>query len=115
MHNRRSEPRSHLSGGLPQPPTRGTAAPRRICGAFRSVIGWLRSGYPEEAPPSGYSPLLALNGPMRLTPRQTQHIVDQLVGGPTDITDIGVAITKATDRLPTPAQTRAIATALDPR
>jgi hypothetical protein len=114
MHNRTSKPRSRLSGGLPHPPSRGTAAPRRICGAFQSVIDWLRSGYPDEAPPTGYSPLLALNGPMRLTARQTHQIVDQLAGGPTDITDIGVAITKITDRLPTPTQTRAIATALDP-
>ena len=86
----------------------------RISGAFRSVIGWLRSGYPDEAPPPGYSPLLALLGPMSLTPRQTQHIVDELDGAPPDTTDIEVAITKATDRLPTPTQIRAVVRALRP-
>ncbi|KZS76464.1 hypothetical protein A4G26_21730 [Mycobacterium kansasii] len=86
----------------------------RINGAFRSVIGWLRSGYPEEAPPRGYAPLLALNGPMALTPRQTQQVVDELAGAPADTTDIEVAITKATDRLPTQTQIRAVALALHP-
>ena len=86
----------------------------RISGAFRSVIGWLRSGYPDEAPPTGYLPLIALNGPMALTPRQIQHIVDELDGAPADTIDIEVAITKATDRLPTQTQTRAVAIALHP-
>ncbi|MGO9031905.1 DUF3349 domain-containing protein [Mycobacterium sp.] len=86
----------------------------RISGALRSVIGWLRSGYPDEAPPTGYSPLIALFGPMALTPRQIQHIVDELDGAPADTTDIKVAITKATDRLPTQAQIRTVAHALPP-
>ena len=112
MHNRASEPRSHLSRSLPHPPSGGTVVPTRISGAFRSVIGWLRAGYPDEAPPTGYSPLLALFGPMSLTPRQTQHIVEALDGAPADTIDIEVAITKATDRLPTQAQIRAVAMAL---
>ena len=86
----------------------------RMSGAFRSVIGWLRSGYPDEAPSLGYSPLVALNGPMSLTPRQIQHIVDELDGAQADTTDIGVAITKATHRLPTQMQIRAVALALHP-
>ena len=49
---------------------------------------------------------------MALTPRQIQHIVDELDGAPADTIDIEVAITKATDRLPTQAQTRAVAMAL---
>jgi hypothetical protein len=78
------------------------------------VIDWFRAGYPDEAPPTGYSPLLALHGPMALTPRQTRHIVDELHSAPADTTDIKVAITKATDRLPTPTQIRAVTTALHP-
>ncbi len=85
-----------------------------VSGAFRSVIGWLRAGYPDEAPPTGYSPLLALNGPMALTPRQIQHIVDELDGAPADTIDIGVAITKATNRLPTQTQTQTVTQALPP-
>ena len=114
MHSRTSEPRCHLSGDLPHPPSGGAAVAMRVSGAFRSVIGWVRSGYPDEAPPTGYSPLLALNGPMSLTARLTQHIVAELDGVPADTTDIEVAITKATDRLPTHTQIRAVAMALHP-
>jgi hypothetical protein len=80
----------------------------RIRSGFWSVIGWLRGGgYPEEAPPTGYSPLLALNGPIALTPRQIDNIVADLDGGGVaGVTDIEVAITKATDRLPTESQLR---------
>ena len=43
---------------------------------FRSIIDWLRAGYPDEAPRTG----------------------------PIDSIDIGVTITKATNRLPTQAR-----------
>lgn len=86
----------------------------RISGAFSSVIGWFRSGYPDDAPPTGYSPLLALHGPSALTSRQTRHILAELAEAPADVTDIEVAITKVTDRLPTQSQIRAIALALYP-
>ena len=111
MRNRTFEPHIHLSGSRPKQPS-GMAVLTRINAAFRSVIDWLRAGYPDEAPPTGYSPLLALTGPMSLTPRQTRHIVDELDGTPADTTDIEVAITKVTDRLPTQTQTRAVASAL---
>ncbi|MGO9511006.1 MAG: DUF3349 domain-containing protein [Mycobacterium sp.] len=114
MHNRTSESRYHLWSDFPHPPSVGPAEPTRISADFRSVIRWLRSGYPVEAPPTGYSPLLALNGPMALNQRQTQHIVDQLADAPADTTDIEVAITKITDRLPTQCQTRAVAMTLHP-
>ncbi|HEX9175963.1 MAG TPA: DUF3349 domain-containing protein, partial [Mycobacterium sp.] len=42
---------------------------------FQSVIDWLRAGYPDEGPRTGHSPLLALNGPIALSPRQTEQIV----------------------------------------
>ena len=74
----------------------------RIRKGFWSVIGWLRAGYPDEAPATGYSRLLALHGPIALTPRQIDHIIGDLA----DITGIGVAITKTTDRLPTENQIR---------
>ena len=75
---------------------------------MRFLIDWLRAGYPDEATGTGYSPLLALNGPIALTTRQTDQILAELGEEPTDSIDIGVAITKATKRLPTPAQTRAV-------
>jgi Protein of unknown function (DUF3349) len=85
---------------------------RRRRAPVRSIIDWLRSGYPDEAPRTGYSPLLALNGPIALSARQTQQIVAELGEGPTDSIDIGVTITKATNHLPTQAQTRAVTRAL---
>lgn len=81
---------------------------------MRSVIGWLRAGYPDDAPGQGYSPLLALNGPAALTSRHTAQIVSELGDGPADRIDIGIAITKATNRLATQAQTRAVTRALHP-
>ena len=77
---------------------------------FRSIIGWVRAGYPDESP--GYSPLVALTGPVALTPRQTRHVLAQLHGHPTDTAGIEVAITKATDRLPTNYQVRTVVRAL---
>ena len=76
--------------------------------AFTAAIDWLRAGYPEEAPRTGHSPLLALYGPLALTPAQRRRIVKDLEEQQTDTTDIEVAITKATNRLATPTQTRAI-------
>ncbi|MDT5280207.1 MAG: hypothetical protein QOJ20_1402, partial [Mycobacterium sp.] len=42
--------------------------------AFWSVIAWLRAGYAYEAPRTGYSPLIALNGPIALSDRETHEI-----------------------------------------
>ncbi len=114
MNNRTSDPRNHSSCALPRRPRGATAVRRRISGAVTSIIEWLRSGHPEEAPPTGYSPLLALHGPRALTRQQTRKILDELAGAPADIIDIGVAITKATGKLPTQTQIRAIAAALSP-
>jgi hypothetical protein len=43
---------------------------QRVRTMFRSIIDWFRAGYPDEAPSTGYSPLLALNGPVGLSRRQ---------------------------------------------
>ncbi|EHB57947.1 hypothetical protein MycrhDRAFT_0382 [Mycolicibacterium rhodesiae JS60] len=86
--------------------------------AFRSVLDWMRAGYTEEAPHTGYSPLVALTGPVVLTPRQTAHVLEQLRNHPADLADIAVAITKITDRLPTNHQIRKVVevmTAGEPR
>jgi hypothetical protein len=112
MHSRTSEPRFHLSYRRTHPLSTGISALSDVGVTLRSAIDWLRSGYPDEAPPTGYSPLLALSGPLALTPRQIQRIVDELDGAAAHSTEIAVAITKATDRLPTQTQIRAVALAL---
>lgn len=77
-------------------------------GLFTAIIDGLRAGYPDQAPHAGHSPLLALNGPLALTSAQKARVVQALEGLPTDDTSIEVAITKATNRLPTPSQISAI-------
>jgi hypothetical protein len=114
VHSRASQPRLDLARGFANVPRSAKAAWACICRTFRSIVSWLRSGYPDEAPTTGYSPLLALNGPMTLSAKQTQHVVDELAGTVNDIIDVGVAITKITGLLPTPSQIRAIAQALEP-
>lgn len=79
---------------------------------IRRLIDWLRAGYPEDAPRTGHSPLLALNGPMALTMREIRSVVSELDNDPASATDIGVAITKATHRLPNQGQVRAVALVL---
>lgn len=81
---------------------------------FGAIVEWLRAGYPGEAPDTGYSPLLALNGPLSLSARQTGQIVAELGQGSNDSIDIEVTITKVTNQLPTPAQKRAVTRALHP-
>lgn len=94
-------------------PTDTAVRPRqRRRAPVRSIIDWLRGGYPDEAPRTGYSPLLALNGPIALSARQTEQIVAALGEEPTDSIDIGVTITRVTNRLPTHSQACAVTRAL---
>lgn len=106
--------RASCSPACNDPLVGDTSARSRISDSFWSIIDWFRVGYPDEAPTVGYSPLLALNGPLALTARQMRSVVDELHGMSADTTDIKVAITKATDRLPTQSQIRAVTTALHP-
>ena len=85
---------------------------KRVRYVINAIVDWLRAGYPDEAPRTGHSPLLALNGPLALTAAQKYRIAKNLVGQPVDTTTIDVAITKVTNRLPTPAQTRAVSRTL---
>ena len=84
----------------------------RLRGACRSIIAWVRASYPEDAPRTGYSPLIALYGPMSLSRKQTEQVIDQLRGHPADTVSINVAITKVTGQLPHRTQTRQIARVL---
>ncbi len=110
-HTRTTRPAVDVA---PAPSGQSPTARARIGRVFRSIIEWLRAGYPDEAPRTGHSPLLALNGPIALTPGQTAQIVADLGEKPTGPNDIGVAITKVTNQLPTPTQTRTVTRALDP-
>ena len=79
------------------------------------MIDWLRAGYADEAPGTGNSPLIALNGPIALSDRETHEITAALGDGLCDTTDIAVAITRVTGRLPNPSQVQMVGRALDAR
>ncbi|MDR3658966.1 MAG: DUF3349 domain-containing protein [Mycobacterium sp.] len=84
------------------------AAHRWLHTSLQALRDWLRAGYPDEAPAHGYSPLLALNGPMPLSARQTRQVLAHLQHQQADPVDIAVAITHVTGQLPHAGQTRAI-------
>ena len=55
---------------------------KRVYDLLTATAGWLRTGYPEGAPRTGHSPLLALNGPRYLSPTQKYRIAKELEGLP---------------------------------
>ena len=69
---------------------------------LRSVLGWLRDGYPQGVPDQDYVPLLALLR-RRLSDEETQWVASEIVTSgqaPVDRADIGVMVTKVTNELP---------------
>ncbi|MBP2456148.1 hypothetical protein [Mycolicibacterium lutetiense] len=83
--------------------------------ALTAAVEWLRAGYAEQAPRPGHSTLIALCGPVSLTTRQLGWAVAAIGDGPSSDPDIDVAITMATNRLPTPSQRCAVSRAMRPR
>jgi hypothetical protein len=66
------------------------------------VVGFLRAGQPLGAPSTGYLPLLALL-PRRVTDEEIGALATRLAGhgvSAVSATDIGVAISKVIDDLP---------------
>ncbi|WP_040791036.1 DUF3349 domain-containing protein [Nocardia paucivorans] len=83
---------------------------------LRTVIDWLRSGYPEGIPESDYVPLIALLR-RRLTDAEVEQIATEVLNSPghtVDRTDIQVMITEVTDEMPTEADLRRVLSRLDP-
>jgi hypothetical protein len=78
----------------------------RMRGTLLKTIEWLRAGYPDNAPRTGYSPLIALQGPASLTDHQIRRITNAVTDHPGDPTktDIEATILEVTDRLPHPGQ-----------
>ncbi|KAB2581525.1 hypothetical protein BS297_30460 [Rhodococcus erythropolis] len=84
-----------------------------IPAVLTAFVHWLRSGYPDDAPRYGHSPLLALMD-QRLSPEQLSEIVIALDGKPvSEAIDIQVAITAATGRMPSPADLSTVCTAIE--
>lgn len=80
---------------------------------MRAIVDWLRAGYPDEAPIHGHSPLMALYGPVALSQSQTDQVINEVGVRPADPLAIDIAITRATNRLPTPQQIAKIVRRLD--
>ena len=68
---------------------------------LRSIVGWLRAGYPEGVPEVDYIPLFALLA-SQLTDADVQAIANELAaaGDPASAQAIHQAITAATDGKP---------------
>jgi hypothetical protein len=75
------------------------------------VVGFLRAGYPEGVPAHDYIPLLALLR-RRLSDDEVIALAAELTssgsGTPVGGADVGVAITKLTDEVPSPEDTERI-------
>jgi Protein of unknown function (DUF3349) len=73
----------------------------RLSAFLASVAGWLRAGYPEQAPGQGYVPLLAL-APARLADADVDAIADELIRGgrPVSVDAIRAAITARSQSQP---------------
>lgn len=68
------------------------------------IVAFIRAGYPQGVPPTDYIPLLALLR-RRLTDDEVTEVAIQLATSGelnVDIADIGAAITRVTDELPSP-------------
>jgi hypothetical protein len=81
---------------------------------LRSVVGWLRAGYPTDMPEHGYVPLVALL-PHRLSSQQVAAVVAALTRGdvlPAGRVEIGVAVTGLTDALPVEEDVHRVCAAL---
>ena len=82
-----------------QPPhavNTGTDSKASVRKLLRSTVDWLRAGYPDEAPNTGYCPLIALNGPAPLTPKQKRRTLGEVDQDTASATEISIAITKVT-------------------
>jgi hypothetical protein len=69
-----------------------------------SIVAFLRAGYPTGMPTTGYVPLAALSR-RRASSDEITAITSELVRQrlrPISATDVGVAITRVTDEMPSP-------------
>lgn len=83
---------------------------------LRSVIDWLRRGYPDGVPESDYIPLVALLR-RRLTDEEVRQLAKEVpvsADRPLTTTDIEVMITKVTDEMPSEQDLRRVLSHLDP-
>lgn len=81
---------------------RGTSRSLALPPLLRTIVGWLRAGYPEGVPEGDYIPLLALLT-RRLSDEEVDQVTAELINAgdlPISKTDIQVLITKITNEMP---------------
>jgi hypothetical protein len=81
------------------------------------IRAWFRVGYPTDAPPHGYIPILALL-PRRLTNDEISIVTTKLMTPrrwPVSTVDIGVEVTKITRELPSSTDIARVQRRLDAR
>ncbi|MEE6139185.1 DUF3349 domain-containing protein [Mycobacterium sp. 050128] len=75
-----------------------------IAGLVSKAVAFLRAGYPTGAPKHGYVPLLALLR-RRVTDDEITTIASEFMAckaGPVSTVDVGVAIFRITNEMPSP-------------
>jgi hypothetical protein len=81
-----------------------------VSGLVGRVVGFLRAGYPDGVPATDYVPLFALLR-RRLSDDEVRQLTRELSASgtlPVNVVDIEVAITKATDGLPSPEEVQRV-------
>jgi hypothetical protein len=79
---------------------------------LNSVVSWLRAGYPDGIPPTDTFAVLALLT-RRLSNDEVKAVAHEFMQrGDFDDVDIGVAISKLTDELPSPDDIERVQTRL---
>jgi len=81
------------------------------------AVAFVRTGYPHGVPRTGYIPLLALLR-RKLSEDEVAAVAARLAADPAsgvDSIDIGVAITRITDELPSPTDLQRVQTRMAPR
>lgn len=88
----------------------------RLGDLVATIVAFVRRGYPRGVPQTDYIPLLALLR-RRLSDDEVTAVVTQLVARDdelnVEISDIGAAITRITDELPSPADLDRVERRLD--
>ncbi|BBX61813.1 hypothetical protein MSAS_09870 [Mycobacterium saskatchewanense] len=82
-----------------------------------SIVAFVRAGYPSGMPMTGHVPAAALSR-RRVSTDEIASLTDELAGHrpwPVSATDVGVAITRITDAMPSPEDIARIQRRLDCR
>jgi Protein of unknown function (DUF3349) len=87
----------------------------RLVDRVSRIVSFMRAGYPTGTPATGYIPLAALL-PRRVCDDEITAITSEFMmrrGTPINTTDVGVAISRITDEMPSPDDIERVKRRLD--